>query len=79
MERALREALGEQQERAAASTAEVEERRALLEAAAHPGNEREDVREQHREHRLRALLGHHLVEARVPLVRHPAAVRGSTR
>ena len=73
-ERARREALGELEERPAAPAAEIEQRSAFVEALGHAGDEREDVRVEHREDRLRALLGHDLVEARVPLVRHAAAV-----
>ncbi len=39
----------------------------------HVGHEREDVREQDRQHGLRALLRHDLVEARVALVRNAAS------
>ena len=52
---------------------------AVVEPLGHPGDEREDVREQHREDGLRALLRHDLVEARVALVRNPSTRLGSTR
>ena len=73
LEGAVRKALGEHEERTTPPAPEVEERRAFLQPLAHAGDEREDVREEHREDRLRALLGHDLVEARVAFVGHPAA------
>ena len=78
VEGALRKALGEQQERAAASAAEVERERPPR--GGRSCRERaEDVREEHREDRLRALLGHHLVKARIAVVGHAPARSRSTR
>src|SRR3546814_12133608 len=79
LEAAVREALGEQEQGAAPSAAEVEHAQAPIEPVDETRDQRQDVRDDDGQHGLPAVLRHHLMEAGVARVGHAAALAEAER